>query len=257
MEEKRHCTYSVLYQILFTSLLFNLISFLSLKSLHRKQCFNDRRRKGEKGAFCLDFFVAYVCHWWSRVGECQCLSAQWGGTSPSNLSYLGGSWEGGHGQGWREANTESWSGEQLREGGCSWPISVPCLFVLTLFSPIQEQSTGADTECDLTGLDALCLQEDLKLSRLICALISCWSCCFQWSALPAPVFSGLYSCSVWVFLHCWRCFPHFFSVYLGPGMLEHKISLCCFFLSSVCHDQLVFWEHLWLSVMLMNRSDHC
>lgn len=131
-----------------------------------------------------------------------------------------------------EANTESWSWEQLREGGCSWPSSVPCLFVLILFLPIREQSTGADTECDLRGLAALCLQEDLKPSGLVCALISCWSCCSQWAALPAPVFSGLYSCSVWVFLHCWRCFPHFSFVCLGPGMVEHKISLCSF----LCHQ---------------------
>lgn len=69
----------------------HLISAFSLKASERKQwCFNDTGGGREKEPSLLIFFVAYVCHWWSRVFECQCLSAQWCGTSASNLIYTGG-----------------------------------------------------------------------------------------------------------------------------------------------------------------------
>lgn len=55
-----------------------------------------------------------------------------------------------------------------------------------------------------------------------------------------PLFSQVYTAAlVWVFLHCWRYFPHFFSVCLGPGMLEHKLSLCCF----LCHRYAMISLH--------------
>lgn len=70
-----------------------------------------------------------MCHWWSRVFECQCLcTVAWSKCLKSEL------YGRGHGQGWREADTESWSWEQRREGGFSCPSSVPCLFVLTIFA---------------------------------------------------------------------------------------------------------------------------
>lgn len=165
-----------------------------------------------------------MCHWRSRTWcECQCLSTHSGAEQVPQIWVIWGIAERGlHGQGWRRgANTGSWSSEQLREGGCRWPSSVPYLFLLFLFFFANSDSRAQEQiQCDLRGpagswmLPSAYEKTSSLPSLFVLSHFTLVMCCSQWSALPAfCFFTFIQLLCLWLFLQYLGCFPHFLSVF--------------------------------------------
>lgn len=175
-----------------------------------------------------------------------------------------------HGQAWRrEADTGSWSSEQLREGDCSWPSSVPYLSLLFyfFFFFFANSDSGAQEQiqCDLRGLagswtlPSAC-EKTSSLPSLFVLFHFTLVVLFSVINLAWSLFSQVYtaalsefSCNTWdVSLASSLC-----SIcVLGSGVLEHEISYC-FLCRQYAMISLYSESTYWLSVMFTCRTNLC